>query len=126
MTVKRIWFAIALVLTFGTMAKAQAAQIAWTAPIEAQTAAEAAGYIYTFYVNRLAVNPPAPTVLTGVTCTPIATTTTFDCRAPIPAGLVLVVGQRWELTAKTATSNESGFSVPFSLSLSAPTVLRRQ
>lgn len=123
---KRIWFAIAMVLMFGTMAKAQAAQIAWTAPVEAQTAAEAAGYIYTFYVNRLAPTPPAPVVLTGVTCTQLGPTLVFDCRAPIPVGLVLVLGQRWELTAKTATTNESPFSLPFSLSLSAPTVLRRQ
>lgn len=123
---KRIWFAIAIVLMFGTMAKAQAAQVAWTAPIEAQTTVEAAGYIYMLYVNRLATTPPPPVVLTGVVCTPIATTTTFNCVAPLPAVVVPMIGQRWELTAKATSSNESPFSPFILLSPSAPTALRRQ
>lgn len=91
--------------------------LAWDAPSNSTSAAQAQGLTYTLYVN----GGPGVAV-PGVVCT--GTAAPFPCTAPVPSGVPVAIDTKLELTAKTATSEESARSVPFFRPPTVPTRLR--
>lgn len=110
---------VLVILGLAQAVSAQTPMASWTQP-DAATAAEAQTLIPTLYVN----GGPIITILTGVACTGTAPNVT--CSAPVPANVPLTLGTRYELTVKTATSEESPRSIPFIRPPGAPTNLRVQ
>lgn len=102
------------------IASAQAATLAWTAPIEVVTALEGQTLIYTLYVNGAA----AGSNVTAVVC--VGPSPTVTCSAPLPPATPSAIGTKIELTARAGTSAESPRSVGFISAPSAPTNFRKQ
>jgi hypothetical protein len=93
--------------------------LAWTAPGNVASAAEAQGLTYTLYVNS------GPAVLVpGTVC--VGAVAPFTCTSPVPAGVPAAINTKLELTATGATSPEGPRSTPFIQAPFAVTQFRKQ
>jgi hypothetical protein len=116
---RTILLALVVAALAGAQLSAQTAQLAWSAPANAVSAAEAQSLTYTLYVNNGTAIP-----VTGVSCT--GTAPPFDCTSPVPSGVPIALGTKLELTAKVGSSEESPRSLPFTIPPVAPTNLRKR
>ena len=94
-------------------------ELAWTAPANVTSVAEAQGLTYTLYVNS---GPAVP--VPGVVC--VGAVAPYTCTSPVPVGTPAAINTKLELTATGATSPEGPRSTPFIQAPFAPTVFRKQ
>lgn len=107
-----------MLLLLAAPLQAQTVTATWTMPANVTTLADANALIATLYVNNGATGQ----VLTGLTCT--GATAPFNCSATALPTTPVTLNTRYELTLKTATSEESPRTAPFIKPPDAATGLR--
>lgn len=120
MLTRRLMFLLIAVVLLPSSVQAQTLQLAWTAPGNIVSVAQAQSLEYRLYVNG-----GAPTTVAGVICSGTVPAA-VECVAPLPAGVPTAIDTRLELTAKSTLSAESAKSAPFIRPPSAPTDLHTQ
>ena len=114
---KKLLLILILVLISDSLLFSQTPRFNWIAPDNSVSSVEAQSFIYTLYVND-----GTGLVLSDVTCT--GAVPTITCLANVPTTVPLLIGTRYELTAKSTTSAESLRSIPFIMGPNAPTSFR--
>jgi hypothetical protein len=123
-----VWLLECLSIPLGAQVLTTASRIAWEAPTNAASVAEALALQYRAYVDGAS----GFTALTGVTCTPpVAPAVVASCAGPVPAALLPILNaagiHNLTLSAFSgAAMLEGAQSIPFVLRMAptAPTTLR--